>query len=304
MWLLLLNLIIVDMTFCKPSNIDSETKFIYKIPTFDTMPPYGLHEGFREFQGCHYSNCYYTENVQLLPSIQDFHAVLFSVPSFRSNETVENIIPKQRLSSQRYVMVLREAPWPDMSWIHEKFWYNFFNWTWTYREDSDLFNPLAFLVHKNDMLKKAEIERIIGHARPNKLPSIVLEQGLISKKNKLIFWVVSNCHTRSKREDYVRLMMQYIPVDIYGACGSNLTFCSTSHDQNDECFEALAKDYKFYLAFENALCPGYVTEKFFRTLRLPLVPIVMGGDNYRQIQRRSILRTEKVNANYGQCMTR
>ena len=37
------------------------------------------------------------------------------------------------------------------------------------------------------------------------------------------------------------------------------------------------------MAFENALCPDYVTEKFFRTLKLPVVPIVMGGDNYRGV---------------------
>ena len=42
-------------------------------------------------------------------------------------------------------------------------------------------------------------------------------------------------------------------------------------------------EYKFYLAFENALCPDYVTEKFFRTLKLPVVPIVMGGDNYENL---------------------
>lgn len=60
------------------------------------------------------------------------------------------------------------------------------------------------------------------------------------------------------------MMQYYIDVDIYGKCG-NLT-CSHEND----CFDDLAEDYKFYLAFENALCPDYVTEKFFRTLRLPL----------------------------------
>lgn len=93
MWLLLL--IMVELTFCKPwKSINDYTKFIYKIPTFDTMPPYGLHEGFVEFQGCQFSNCYYTENVNLLQSIQDFDAILFSVPSFRSKASVEKIIPR------------------------------------------------------------------------------------------------------------------------------------------------------------------------------------------------------------------
>ena len=80
----------------------------------------------------------------------------------------------------------------------------------------------------------------------------------------MVFWVVSNCNTHSKREDYVQIMQYYIDVDIYGKCG-NLT-CSLEND----CFDDLAENYKFYLAFENALCPDYVTEKFFRTLRLPI----------------------------------
>jgi alpha-1,3-fucosyltransferase len=72
-------------------------------------------------------------------------------------------------------------------------------------------------------------------------------------------------------------MQKYINVDVYGKCG-NLT--CTGKDG----FEALAGKYKFYLAFENALCPDYVTEKFFRALMLPIVPIVMGGDNYKKLQ--------------------
>ena len=31
----------------------NSTKVIYKIPTEDTMPPYGLHEGYREFKAGH-----------------------------------------------------------------------------------------------------------------------------------------------------------------------------------------------------------------------------------------------------------
>ncbi len=38
-------------------------------------------------------------------------------------------------------------------------------------------------------------------------------------KKKLVFWVVSNCHTHSRREDYVKIMQKYIDVDVYGACG-------------------------------------------------------------------------------------
>jgi hypothetical protein len=36
------------------------------------------------------------------------------------------------------------------------------------------------------------------------------------------------------------------------------------HSTETECLEMLDKDYKFYLAFENANCKDYITETFFR----------------------------------------
>ena len=39
----------------------------------------------------------------------------------------------------------------------------------------------------------------------------------------------------------------------------------------------------FYLAFENSICTDYVTEKFYGTLEMDIVPIVRGGANYSDI---------------------
>jgi alpha-1,3-fucosyltransferase len=40
--------------------------------------------------------------------------------------------------------------------------------------------------------------------------------------------------------------------------------------------------YKFYLSFENAICPDYVTEKFFKIMGHDIVPVVYGGADYTQ----------------------
>jgi alpha-1,3-fucosyltransferase len=42
----------------------------------------------------------------------------------------------------------------------------------------------------------------------------------------------------------------------------------------------LGETYYFYAAFENSLYPDYVSEKFFRTIQLGIVPVVLGGSNY------------------------
>jgi glycoprotein 3-alpha-L-fucosyltransferase len=59
---------------------------------------------------------------------------------------------------------------------------------------------------------------------------------------------------------YAKELQQYIPVDIYGQCGTR----NCSHSTENECFEMLNEDYKFYLAFENANCKDYITEKLLR----------------------------------------
>jgi len=45
----------------------------------------------------------------------------------------------------------------------------------------------------------------------------------------------------------------------------------------------LERRYFFYLAFENSLCVDYVTEKFWRTLRLDVVAVVLGAANYSRL---------------------
>ena len=64
---------------------------------------------------------------------------------------------------------------------------------------------------------------------------------------------------RNGRLLYATELGKSIRVDIYGACGKKR--CSKS-DQNN-CFEMVNRDYKFYLAFENSNCRDYITEKFF-----------------------------------------
>ena len=100
-----------------------------------------------------------------------------------------------------------------------------------------------------------------------------------SSKTKLVFWAVSHCETASKRELYAEALQQFITVDIYGKCGP----LECPNAESIDCFISLSREYKFYLAFENSLCSEYVTEKFWRTVRLPIVPVVMGGTDYKKI---------------------
>ena len=74
------------------------------------------------------------------------------------------------------------------------------------------------------------------------------------------------------------------PVDIFGGCGRLKCAWNETHwISQPECYDMIESNYKFYLSFENSICPEYVTEKFFRILQLDLVPVVYGGADYSAI---------------------
>jgi hypothetical protein len=76
-------------------------------------------------------------------------------------------------------------------------------------------------------------------------------------------WMVSNCGTRSGRNEMVDILQKYIQIDVYGDCGTMT--CPKKMDKSfqstEECLGMVAKNYKFYFALENSLCRNYVTEK-------------------------------------------
>ena len=97
-------------------------------------------------------------------------------------------------------------------------------------------------------------------------------------KSRLVAWMASDCTATNKRTDYVALLQRHIQVDVYGKCG-NLT-CLPKFSA---ACEKLLRSYKFYLAFENCLCPEYITEKVWMRLRDGVVvPVVLGSAEYEK----------------------
>ena len=174
-------------------------------------------------------------------------------------------LPKSR-SSPRQNFVFYEMEPPAISDSNGMFYdykperyVNFFNRTMTYRLDSDI---VLLEPHGRTVKRSGSYSNIAEWKR----------------KTKLVAWFVSNCETTIRREEYVRQLSQFIPVDVYGDCG-NLT-CGDK--KSNGCFEMLRKDYKFSLAFENSWCQDYVTEKLYKPLYYDTVPVVMGGVDYQR----------------------
>jgi hypothetical protein len=64
-----------------------------------------------------------------------------------------------------------------------------------------------------------------------------------------------------------------LKIDIWGRCG-NENECPKAEAK--KCEERISNEYKFYIAFENALCTDYITEKIWhRLFTVDAVPIVL-----------------------------
>uniref|UniRef100_A0A183BZ81 Fucosyltransferase n=1 Tax=Globodera pallida TaxID=36090 RepID=A0A183BZ81_GLOPA len=114
-----------------------------------------------------------------------------------------------------------------------------FNATVTYRTDSTVVMPY---------------DRLIRITPDTPEEDVWTDLEILNKmrhKSALAFQVVSNCNASSGRELLVKKLSEFMPIDVSG------------------------ERHFFYLAFENSVCPQYVTEKFWRSLRALTVPVVL-----------------------------
>ncbi|XP_009904445.2 alpha-(1,3)-fucosyltransferase 4 [Dryobates pubescens] len=120
-----------------------------------------------------------------------------------------------------------------------------FNWTMTYRRDSDVFVPYGYL-----------------YAPPAPRPFV------LPRKTRLVAWVISNWNEEHARVRYYRQLKEHLAIDVYGARGLALA--------EGGVVETVSA-YKFYLAFENSQHTDYITEKLWRNaFAASAVPVVLG----------------------------
>ena len=175
--------------------------------------------------------------------------------------------PPRRNENQVYVLFFFETPLRAMSRYKDKpKWQNVFNLTFTYMYDEETDIPAA-----HGMAVK------LPEPNPNALTEV---HEAVKEKTKMVLWIVSNCDSYSGRMEYARKLAQHIPLDIVGRCG-NLS-CPLPKTSRT-CITQLAKDYMFFLAFENSYCDDYYTEKVILPLMLGMVPVTMGRTNYSRV---------------------
>ena len=181
---------------------------------------------------------------------------------------------------QKWVFFAVESPfYHNDNLFNLPAWRGQFDYTMTYRRNSDLLHSYGCVMEKNLKNKKCYVRDFSSQTplRIEEGDDVLLRQQF-KKKTKTAAWVVSHCETQSKREEYVKRMSKVYPVDIYGKCG-DLT-C----EDREGCLTTVQADYKFYIAFENSICQDYYTEKVINVLlKGGIIPVVRGRANYKEI---------------------
>jgi len=211
------------------------------------------------------------------------------------DEINQRFARRRRRRRQRFVFALWEAPTHSADFTSFR---QFFNWTMTYRFDSDIVSSYYLsdsYFHRSNFYYRRMIKenpnlqlKFVDH-RPSK-------EILAKKTFGTIGALISNCGGQSRRLSFIRQLEKLIDVKIYGKCGQP---CPTENN----CREMIAEKFFFFLSFENSLCTDYTSktnrienryekkekqnfsfsilaEKFFAILPHPIVPIVFGRTNY------------------------
>ncbi|XP_066153424.1 glycoprotein 3-alpha-L-fucosyltransferase A-like isoform X2 [Euwallacea fornicatus] len=204
------------------------------------------------FEHCSVNNCEITYEDAALETAD---LVIFHLHRLKGLQD----LPKRRNYTQIWTFLTDESPHHTFlnSKDKLKLFNNQFNWSMTYRSDSDIPVPYGRTIMKPN--PDREIETVFQDKRRDVLVAIL----------------GSNCGGNNHRWDYVRELQKYIDVDIYGACGQNLKQKCPGHFGND--CDAIS-NYLFYLAFENSNCNEYITEKlWWNAYHKNSIPIVMGS---------------------------
>lgn len=179
-------------------------------------------------------------------------------------------LPLPRLKSDIWALLHEESPMNNYLFSHS-LGIKLFNFTSTFRRESDYPLTTQFIPSLEYLTERLPID--------------------LTEKNKLrqngfspVLYVQSHCLVASDRDRYIDELSKFIPIDSYGKCLNNKSLpeslSSTDKYESEEFLQFIAQ-YKFHLAFENAICDDYMTEKLFRALHVGSVPIYRGSSKVR-----------------------
>lgn len=231
---------------------------------------------------CQFQNCFVTKNSSYLNDVRNFDAILFDSVALKNQPDIQ--LPRSRSKNQRYVLVSTEssARYPITFEYN-----NFFNWTWTYKLDSDIvFAQIAIRNKDGKIIGPKKVMHWLSNAHM-KPTSVNILSKLAHKKSTAI-WLVTNCDPESQAQGYIKNLQEEMykynhSVDLYGRCDIAQNMLCTRDLKKvymKECEALIESKYLFYLSFENVLSEDFVSTHLLTGLNHFAVPVVFGGANH------------------------
>jgi len=216
-------------------------------------------------QNCGDYSCYVTNDHSFLhhPNLKN---IFFYGTSVRE---VDMPLPRNGLD---WSILHEESPKNNQLFSHQDTMV-LFNHTSTFRIGSDLPLTTQYLEGLDSIVSSTFAVNVQDKNR------YMREEGLAS-----VVYVQSGCDAPLHRDLWVKEFMKHVPVDSYGSCLHNKDLPDSlvgSEQMDNQEFYSLLSKYKFMLTLENAECPDYVTEKFWRAIEIGVVPIYLGAQNIR-----------------------
>lgn len=137
-------------------------------------------------------------------------------------------------------------------WLKNPYVRSFFDIWMTYHPDSDIAVPYY------------DADYPVRLSRP------------VRSKSRNVCMFISSTVNSSGRQEYLLELMKHVDIDSYGLWQNNARLLS---DDGYRTKMEVMKDYRFTIAFENAIADDYVTEKFYEPLLSGSVPVYLGAPN-------------------------
>ncbi|XP_030029346.1 alpha-(1,3)-fucosyltransferase C-like [Manduca sexta] len=238
-----------------------------------SSPKYPIGQNIFIKQNCPYINCYLTYNKSLLKREQDFDAIIFNGEDI--NKYDKEDLQLRRSQYQKYIFKSLESS--EKNPVCDPMYDDFFNWTWTYKLDSDIPSPFFNIYDdKNKLVGPKKDMKWVEKMKHNDR-----YKSLIKNKDKAVMWIIPKCKVKNKHQDFIRELKDELKsynytIDTYGTCGKN----KCPEGKISKCYKIMEKRYFFQLDFEETFAEDYINERIVKTLTHLAIPIVLGGADY------------------------
>ena len=180
--------------------------------------------------------------------------VMVHLPSILSTNTADELIRLRAITPKQQIWVAESlesaANFPQMD---DPDFMSLFDLEVSYRQQADVWTPYI----------------------PPDLGKICIGTSVKLRRRQCCAFV-SSTWDKSGRRAYMRELLTRLQVDSYGRYMRNKRLWFDKGEQTK--LRVLGK-YAYTLAFENSVCPDYVTEKFFQPLMTGTIPIYLGAPN-------------------------